>query len=121
MLTGWSGGPHADAIKDLSEKEILQKALESLSKIFSVDITQLQQKLRGWQVANWVNDRCSCGSYSYEVVNGRTFKQIIKTPIEQTIYFAGEGLYDGPEIGTVEAALFTGRETSHQMIADFKS
>jgi len=121
MLTGWSGGPHANAIKDLSDKEILQKALESLSKIFSVEITQLQQKLRGWHVANWVIDRYSCGGYSYEVVNGSTFKQMIKKPIEQTIYFAGEGLYDGPEIGTVEAALYIGRETAHQMIAEFKS
>jgi len=121
MLTGWSGGPHADDIKNLSEKEILKKALESLSEIFSVDVTQLQKKLKGWHIANWVNDIYSCGGYSYEVVNGSAIKQIIKQPIEQTIYFAGEGLYDGPEIGTVEAALYTGRETAHQMVADFKS
>ena len=121
LLTGWSGGPHADDIKNLSEKEILKKALESLSEIFSVDVTQLQKKLKGWHIANWVNDIYSCGGYSYEVVNGSAIKQIIKQPIEQTIYFAGEGLYDGPEIGTVEAALYTGRETAHQMVADFKS
>ena len=121
MLTGWSGGPHANDIKNLSGKEIVQKAMESLSEIFSVDIAQLQQKLKAWHVANWVDDPYSCGGYSYDVVNGSTFKQTIKTPIEQTIYFAGEGLYDGPEIGTVEAALYTGRETAHQMIAEFKS
>jgi len=121
MLTGWSGGPNADEIKHLSGKEILGKALESLGKIFSIDINLLEQKLRGWHVANWVNDPYSCGGYSYDVVNGGEFKQIIKKPIENTIYFAGEGLYDGPEIGTVEAALNTGRETAHQMIADFKS
>jgi len=121
MLTGWSGGPHADKLKNLSEKEILQKALESLSEIFSVDVTPLQKKLKGWHVANWVNDPYSCGGYSYEVVNGSKIKQTIKKPIEQTIYFAGEGLYDGPEIGTVEGALQNGRETAHQMIAEFRS
>jgi monoamine oxidase len=121
MLTGWSGGPHADDIKNLSEKEILQKALESLSEIFSVDVKELQKKLKGWHVANWVNDPFSCGGYSYEVVNGSAIKQIIKQPIEQTIYFASEGLYDGPEIGTVEGALQNGREMAHQMIAEFKS
>jgi len=120
MLTGWSGGPHADELKDMSSEEILQKALRSLSEVFEVDVTVLQQKLKGWQVANWVKDPYSCGGYSYEVVNGKEIKQIIKQPIENTIFFAGEGLYGGPEIGTVEAALFTGRETAHQMIASFK-
>jgi monoamine oxidase len=119
MLTGWSGGPHAEELKDLSNEEILLKAIQSLSEIFSIDKTLLQQKLKGWHVANWVNDPYSCGGYSYEVVNGSNYKQIIKIPIENTIFFAGEGLIDGPEIGTVEAALSSGRETAFQMIAGF--
>jgi monoamine oxidase len=119
MLTGWSGGPHAEKIKDFSNEEILLNALQSLSEIFSIDKTLLQQKLKEWHIANWVNDPYSCGGYSYDVVNGSKFKQIIKQPIENTIFFAGEGLVDGPEIGTVEAALKSGRETAHQLIASF--
>jgi monoamine oxidase len=120
MLTGWSGGPHAEEIKDLSESEIIQKALISLSEIFSINVVKLQKKLKSWHVANWVNDPYSCGGYSYEVVNGSEIKQALLKSIENTIYFAGEGLYDGPEIGTVEAALSTGRETAYQMITHFK-
>ena len=119
MLTGWSGGPHANDLKDLSRKEILGKALESLSEIFTIDINKLQQLLRGWHVANWVDDPYSCGGYSYDVVNGNKIKQIITEPIEDTLYFAGEGLYVGPEIGTVEAALYMGMDTAHKMIAGF--
>lgn len=120
MLTGWSGGPHADEIKDLSNEDILQKGLESLSEIFNVSVNLLGLKLKGWHIANWVNDPYSCGGYSYEVVNGKEIRKIIKQPINNTIFFAGEGLYDGPEIGTVEAALYSGRETAHQIIAGFK-
>lgn len=120
MLTGWSGGPHAEVLKDLSDEEILLNALQSLSEIFTIDKTILQKKLKGWHVANWLTDRYCCGGYSYEVVNGSKFKQIIKTPLENTIFFAGEGLIDGPEIGTVEAALSSGRETAFQLIASFK-
>lgn len=119
MLAGWSGGPHAEKIKDLSDEEILVNALQSLSEIFSIDKTALQHKLKGWHIANWVNDPFSCGGYSYDVVNGSKFKQIIKQPIENTIFFAGEGLIDGPEIGTVEAALRSGRETAHEIVASF--
>jgi monoamine oxidase len=120
MLTGWSGGPHAEEIKDLNNEEVLQKGLESLSQIFNVSVNLLQLKLKAWHVANWVNDPFNCGGYSYEVVNGKEIRQIIKQPVNNTIFFAGEGLYDGPEIGTVEAALYSGRETAHQMITAFK-
>jgi monoamine oxidase len=118
MLTGWSGGPNAETIKDLSNEEILLNALQSLSEIFGVNNPLLQQKLTGWQVANWVTDPFSCGGYSYEVVDGKKNKQVLRQSVNNTIYFAGEGLYDGPEIGTVEAALKTGRETAFRIIAE---
>jgi len=120
LLTGWSAGPHAEEIKDLNDEEILQKALQSLSDIFTIPVSLLHQQLKGWHVANWVKDRYSCGGYSYEVVNGTQIKKVLKDAVENTIWFAGEGLFDGPEIGTVEAALSSGRETAHQLIASFK-
>jgi monoamine oxidase len=43
---------------------------------------------------------------------------VLRQSVNNTIYFAGEGLYDGPEIGTVEAALKTGRETAFRIIAE---
>jgi hypothetical protein len=46
---------------------------------------------------------------------------VLKQSVEHTIYFAGEGLVDGPEIGTVEAALSSGRDTARQLIAHFRS
>lgn len=119
MLTGWSGGPNAEKIKDLIDEEILSNALQSLSEIFSIDKTILQRKLKAWHVANWPKDPYSCGAYSYDVVNGSKFKEIIKQPIENTIFFAGEGLFDGPEIGTVEAAFSSGRETAFKIVAAF--
>lgn len=120
MLTGWSGGPHAEEIKDLSEKEILQKAMQSLSEIFSIDPLHLQQKLRAWYVARWIDDPYCLGGYSYEVVGGEKWKTVLKNGVDETIFFAGEGLFSGTEIGTVEAALVSGRDTAHQMIASFK-
>jgi len=42
---------------------------------------------------------------------------VLLTPEENTIFFAGEGLYDGPEMGTVEAALVSGKEVAKAMLA----
>lgn len=120
MLTGWSGGPHAEEIKDLSQDEILQRALQSLGKIFGIDASQLVRRLRAWHVANWIDDPYCCGGYCYEVVDGEKYKNILKRGVEETVFFAGEGLFNGTEIGTVEAALVSGRETAYQIIAGFK-
>lgn len=115
-LVGWLGGPKAKELQYANEEEIKQKALRSLSNIFSIDQIHLDQMLITFHYFNWMNDPRTLGAYSYDVVNGDHFKQIIKQPVSQTIFFAGEGLYEGPEIGTVEAALFTGRNAARQIL-----
>ena len=119
ILTGWLGGPNADALKNDEEKEILSKALNSLHNIFGLELLLLQKMLKGWHIVNWATDPYNCGGYAYDVVNGKSWREKLKAPLNSTIFFAGEALYEGPEIGTVEAALVTGKETAHQMIASF--
>lgn len=120
MITGWSGGPHAEGLKDLSKEEVLQQAIQSLSGIFEINSSELRAQLKGWHVANWLNDPFTCGGYSYEVVNGPEIRKVLSEPVQATLFFAGEGLFNGTEIGTVEAALVTGRDTAHQMVATFR-
>jgi monoamine oxidase len=120
MLTGWSAGPHAREVAQRSAEEILDSALDSLSRIFSIAGMELRYRLKGWHVANWLDDPYSCGAYSYEVVGGSEARKILKQPVEQTIFFAGEGLHEGSEIGTVNAALVIGRDTAYEVVASFK-
>jgi monoamine oxidase len=120
MITGWSGGPHAEEIKNLSDDEILHAAIESVAEVFDLRKPDVLGKLKSFRVANWVQDPFSCGAYSFDVVNGHKIKNVLTTPETNTIYFAGEGLVDGPEIGTVNGALVSGRETARKMIAAFK-
>ena len=119
MLVGWSGGPHAEKIKKLTEEEIIDKALDSLTEIFAIDKEKLRGMLMASEVGNWPSDPYALGGYSYDVVNGNDAKNILKTPEEQTLFFAGEGLFEGPEIGTVEAALKSGREMAHMIVKSF--
>jgi hypothetical protein len=41
----------------------------------------------------------------------------LKKPDGGSVFFSGEGLYAGRDIGTVEAALASGRETAQKMLA----
>ncbi|MGZ8537461.1 MAG: flavin monoamine oxidase family protein [Flavisolibacter sp.] len=119
MLAGWSGGRHAEKIKTLTDEEIIENAIDSLTEIFDIRKEKLRGMLIAWQVGNWPADPYTLGGYSYDVVNGNDAKSILKIPEENTLFFAGEGLFEGPEIGTVEAALRSGREMAHVMISSF--
>lgn len=121
VLIGWLGGPKAEQMQGFSKDEIVTKALSSLSKIFNLAIIHLQQILKGAHWYNWSDDNHFYGAYSYEVVNGEEVIRSLQQPIEQTLFFAGEGLHHGPEIGTVEAALVSGRDTAHRLIASFSA
>lgn len=112
LITGWLGGPYAARLKNNSNEELLHLALSSLAAIFSLEKSGLENLLLAHRISGWLLDPYSCGAYSYETVGGDAIKKELKKPIEDTLYFAGEGLHNGPEAGTVEAALLSGRETA---------
>lgn len=119
VLTGWLGGPKARAMQIATDEEIIQKALSSLCRIFNIDVLHLQQKLQETKFYNWSADPHFSGAYSYAVVNGKEYIQKLLQPVENTIYFAGEGLHDSINIGTVEAALVSGKDVAQRLVAEF--
>jgi monoamine oxidase len=116
VLTGWLGGLPAVEKKDLSDEELLQAALRSLSNIFKKDIAALKDQVISFHVLNWTKDPFTLGSYAYDTVTTHDARKIMSTPVADTIYFAGEYLYEGPVMGTVEAALISGKTTAEKML-----
>lgn len=116
ILTGWLGGPPAEKKKGLSDEELLEQSLQSLSNIFKRHIEELKGNLIKWNVVNWTTDPFTRGSYAYDTVEAKDARRVLNIPINNTIYFAGEYLYDGPAMGTVEAALTSGLETAKKLI-----
>ncbi|MCW4469399.1 FAD-dependent oxidoreductase [Flavobacterium sp. MFBS3-15] len=117
LLTGWLGGPPAYAQKDASAGAVLQMALGSLANIFGRTREELHGRLVAWQVANWTAEPFTRGSYAYDKVESPAARKILLQPVEGTLYFAGEYLYDGPAMGTVEAALTSGRDSAMKLLA----
>lgn len=110
MLTGWLGGPKAKEIAQGTDEEILEVGLQSLSNIFSLPVAILRKNLTAWRIANWTKDPFTLGSYSYETTESGAAKNVLRELVKNTIFFAGEAMYDGPAIGTVEAAFSSGKE-----------
>lgn len=116
ILTGWMGGGRANRMNSFSNDEIVEKGLRSLANIFDLSLEQLKRTIQTCQVFNWNENEFSLGAYSYATPQSEAAKNLLNTPIEDTVYFCGEALYDGPSPGTVEAAIVHATEMAKRIL-----
>jgi len=117
LLTGWAGGPQARPLESKDDKTMLALALGSLSNIFKKPLDELENSLTASLVANWKQDAFAKGGYSYSMVGSREAQKFLSTPIDDTIFFAGEAFYVGPSPGTVEAALVSAKNVVEKIVS----
>lgn len=116
LLTGWIAGPYAIEIAHLPAEFLLQKAITSLAYIFGTEKDFIAQKIKAYNISNWVNDPFAKGAYSYATLQTSAAREILKAPINNTLFFTGEALYNGVHTGTVEAAFETGLEVANVLL-----
>lgn len=118
LLTGWAGGSKAEGLSIETDDELLEKALLSLSNIFNLPVNDIREKLLAAKVFNWQKNEWSLGGYSYSTPESGGAKKLLNTPVNNTVYFAGEALYDGESPGTVEAAIVHAKETTAKLLKE---
>ena len=64
-----------------------------------------------------VLDTFARGAYSYATLKTREAQAVLRNPNGGAIYSSGEAMYDGRDMGTVEAALATGKATAQAILA----
>jgi monoamine oxidase len=116
LLTGWAGGPGAGLLAQEDDDMILEKALLSLSNIFNLTIDGLRKKLQWSEIFNWQKNEYAMGAYSYSTTQTAGALQQLAKPIDDTLFFCGEGLYEGPSPGTVEAAIIAAKKTAGKLL-----
>lgn len=123
LLTGWLPGAALQRLQGIKENglvkegELLQACLSSLASIFEMDASLLRQQLAAFKIVDWSVEPFIRGGYSFETVESAAARTVLSKPIRETLYFAGEGLYEGDMAGTVEAALENGKLTAEKIIA----
>ena len=116
VLTGWFAGPKADGVSSLTEAELIDMGLVSLAETFGLPTERIRRDLVASRAINWGNDPFARGAYSYATPKTREALAVLRKPGGDRIFFSGEGLYAGPDMGTVEAALASGRETAQTIL-----
>jgi monoamine oxidase len=116
VLTGWYSGPKADTVAQRTQSELIDMGLASLAAIFARPIDHLRRDLVAAQAINWGNDPFARGAYCYATPKTRHAQAVLRKA-DGGVLFSGEALYEGPDMGTVEAALASGQETAQAILA----
>ena len=116
LITAWAGGPKAEGLAKLPEKELVRLALETLSKILSKPVDELRRELQAHYYHDWLHDPFCRGAYSYISVDGVGPASRFSEPIEETLYFAGEATQMKSTRATVDGAMATGLEAAQKIL-----
>lgn len=117
LLTGWLGGPSAANVRH-NDASLYEKSIASLRYIFNCQPAEITRELREFHVADWVQDPYTFGAYAYPTLQSRKAQAFLAEPVNDTVYFAGEALYSGSAMGTVEAALVSGKDVAEKIVRD---
>jgi len=116
VLTAWAGGPSAHALSGLSQKELLDAAIETSRQLFHISTCKLRSLLEHFYTHDWINDPYARGAYSYVTVGGISARSKLSRPIEGTLFFAGEAIDTTGQASTVAGALSSGRRAAERVI-----
>ena len=109
LLTAWAGGPKAARLTGSTHAKLVDAALASVESVFKGARAQLAAAY----AQDWMHDPRSRGGYSYLLVGGEGAREELATPLDDTIFFAGEAT-DSEEAGTVAGALRSGIRAARQ-------
>jgi monoamine oxidase len=119
LLTAWIGGPKAARLSSGEMPDIVRQALESLSAIFG-GRPPGEFELEAAYLHNWQTDPFARGAYSYIAVGGQDARRALATPLEDTLFFAGEATDTEDEAATVTGALQSGARAAREVTRRFK-
>ena len=121
VLTGWIGGPRSAAFDQCTREQIGDAACQELARIFSLSLAYLRGQLICCATHDWQTDPLICGAYSYVPARGLDAVLKMATPVQETLYFAGEHTDLTGHWGTVHAAMRSGIRAAKQVLASSRA
>jgi monoamine oxidase len=116
-LVGWCGGPAAQHLAEQPGRAVFHAALASLSSVLGLPEERLRVALRGAWSHDWTADPFSRGAYAYQLVGGEEAPARLASPLDDTLFFAGEATAGDGRIGTVDGALASGLRAAGEVRA----
>ena len=109
VIVGYSGAERADALAGMGEEAAINEGLTELAGAFGAGFRNNVAAARHF---TWSDDPLALGSYSYSPIDIGTARADIRTPIESTLYYAGEAANAHGHTATVHGAIESGRDVA---------
>lgn len=116
ILTGWAAGQCAVQFNGKGRQEIIDQAVQALSRITGLSVLSLESRLAGAYSHDWQADPFSRGGYSYAAVGGIDAARALASPVAETLYFAGEATDFTGRNGTVHGAMASGYRAAREVL-----
>ncbi|HEY3938639.1 MAG TPA: NAD(P)/FAD-dependent oxidoreductase [Bryobacteraceae bacterium] len=117
LITGWSAGPHADALLGQPPSKIVSTALASLARITNSNPARINDLLEAAYFHDWHADPFARGAYSYVPAGALEARKILAEPVADTLYFAGEATELNGHSATVQGAIASGKRAARQILS----
>jgi len=116
IITGWAPFDCAERLSGRDRSFVTDRALQTLGNLLHCNPQALGGLLEAAYFHDWQNDPFSRGAYSYGAVGSRGAQEALASPLENTLFFAGEATDTGGHNGTVHGAIASGHRAAQQML-----
>jgi monoamine oxidase len=117
ILTGWAPFRSAERLSGKSTSFVVEQALHALSRLLKISGDDLARLLEAEYFHDWQSDPFSRGAYSYGKVGADGAQEALASPVENTLFFAGEATDTGGHNGTVHGAIASGVRAAREILA----
>lgn len=115
-ITGWIGGPAAEALAGLPDAEMMARAVTALAETLRLPRAEVEGLVIAGHTYDWSGDPLARGAYSYTLVGGHEARRALARPTEQTLFWAGEATHDRGAVATVHGALASGYRAGEEVL-----
>jgi monoamine oxidase len=116
ILTGWAPARSAERLSGKGQSFVVEQALRSLGSALKIRPGRMESLLEDAYCHDWQNDPFSRGAYSYGAVGSDGAQRDLASPIENTLFFAGEATDTTGHNGTVHGAIVSGHRAASQIL-----
>ena len=94
--------------------------MQSLAELLNQPVHHLEDLLDASYFHDWETDPYSRGAYSYGGVGADGAQEALGSPVENTLFFAGEATDVTGNNGTVHGAISSGKRAAQEILNSLK-
>ena len=115
LVVGFLGGDVGKELEDKGERAAVDFAVSRLAKMYGPEV---KSSLIESFVTHWGSDPFSMGAYSVALPGYQHMRQVLKKPLEDKVYFAGEATSEAWAL-CLPGAYETGMEVAKAITSRF--